>query len=123
MPHSQYQHPRFQLKTPSRLFQKVVWVGAGVLFVMEVLPKKTCTELDSQPGSPGPVGSELGTYNSGRAVGLVAGVYGKLPSAIHVITDLIAPNPPMGISVVSTSTTGHAGLYFPSRPGGSWDSH
>ena len=47
-------------------------------------------ELDSQPGSPGPVKSELNTYNSGKVLGPVAGVYAELPSALHVITDPIA---------------------------------
>ena len=47
-------------------------------------------ELDSQPGSPGPVGSELNTYNPKKVVGLVAGAYTELPSAFHVITGLVA---------------------------------
>ena len=47
-------------------------------------------ELDSQPGLPGPAESELNTYNSGKVLGLVAGAYAELPSAFHVITDLIA---------------------------------
>ena len=47
-------------------------------------------ELDSQPGSPGPVESELNTFNSGKALGFVAGAYAEPSSAFHVITDLIA---------------------------------
>ena len=47
-------------------------------------------ELGSQPGSPGPVESELDTYNSGKVLGLVAGEYAELSSAFHVITDQIA---------------------------------
>ena len=47
-------------------------------------------EHDSQHGSPGPVESELGTYNSGKLVGLVAGAYGELPSLFHVIIGLVA---------------------------------
>ena len=43
-----------------------------------------------QTGSPGPVESELNTYNSGKVLGLVAGAYAELPSAFHVIIDLIA---------------------------------
>ena len=48
-------------------------------------------ELDSQPGSPGPVESELNTCNSGMAVSLVAGAYAELSSAFHVAIGLIAP--------------------------------
>ena len=47
-------------------------------------------ELGSQPGSPGPVESELNNYNSGNVLGLVAGTYAELSSAFHVIIDLIA---------------------------------
>ena len=47
-------------------------------------------ELDSQPGSPGPVESENNTYNSGKVLVLVAGAYAKLPRAFRVIIDLIA---------------------------------
>ena len=47
-------------------------------------------ELDSQPGSPGPVESELKAYNSGKVLGLVTGAYAELSSAFHVIADLIA---------------------------------
>ena len=47
-------------------------------------------ELGSQPGSPGPVESELNTYNSGNVLGLVAGAYAELSSAFHAIIDLIA---------------------------------
>ena len=47
-------------------------------------------EHDSQHGSPGPVESELGTYNSGKLVGLVAGAYAELPSVFHFITGLAA---------------------------------
>ena len=47
-------------------------------------------ELDSLPGSPGPVESELVTYNSGKAVGVVAGAYAEQSSAFHVTTDLAA---------------------------------
>ena len=46
--------------------------------------------LYSQPCSPGPVKSELNTYNTGKVLGLVAGAYAGLSSAFHVITDLIA---------------------------------
>ena len=44
-------------------------------------------ELGSQPGSPGPVESELNTYNPGKVLGLVAGAYAELSSASHVIID------------------------------------
>ena len=47
-------------------------------------------ELGSQPGLPGPVESELNTYNSGNVLGLVAGAYAELSSAFHAIIDLIA---------------------------------
>ena len=47
-------------------------------------------ELDSEPGSTGPCEYELNTYYSGKALGLVAGAYVELPSAFHVIIDLIA---------------------------------
>ena len=47
-------------------------------------------KLDSMPASPGPAESELSTYNSGKFVGLVAGAYGELPGAFHVIIDLLA---------------------------------
>ena len=47
-------------------------------------------ELDSQPGSPGPVESELNTYNSGEVLGLVAGACAELSSTFHVITDVVA---------------------------------
>ena len=47
-------------------------------------------EFDSQPGSPGPVESELKTYNSGKVVCLLAGAYTEPSSAFHVIIDLIA---------------------------------
>ena len=47
-------------------------------------------ELGSQSGSPGPVETELNTYNSGKVLGLVAGAYAELSSAFHVIIDLIA---------------------------------
>ena len=45
-------------------------------------------ELDSLPGSPGPAESELHTYNSGKAAGLIAGAYGAMPSAFDDTTDL-----------------------------------
>ena len=45
-------------------------------------------ELDSQPGLPGPVESELSTYNPGKVLGLVAGAYAELPCAFDVIIDL-----------------------------------
>ena len=47
-------------------------------------------ELDSQPGSPGPVDSELSTFISGKVLGLVTSTYAELPSAFHVIADPIA---------------------------------
>ena len=47
-------------------------------------------ELDSQPGSPEPVESELNIYNSGNALDLVAGAYAELSSAFNAIADLIA---------------------------------
>ena len=47
-------------------------------------------ELGSQPCSPGPVESELNTYNSGNVLGLVAGAYAELSSAFRVIIDQIA---------------------------------
>ena len=43
-----------------------------------------------QPGSPGPVESELKTYNSGNVLGLVAGAYAELSRTFHVIIDLVA---------------------------------
>ena len=47
-------------------------------------------ELDSAPGSPGLVESELNTYNSWKVVGLAACAYAELPGAFHVTTYLIA---------------------------------
>ena len=47
-------------------------------------------KLDSQPGSPGPVESELNTYISGKVLGLVAGAHAELSSAFNAINDLIA---------------------------------
>ena len=47
-------------------------------------------ELDSQPGSPGPVESELNTFKLGKVLGLVAGAYAELSSAFYVIIDLVA---------------------------------
>ena len=39
-------------------------------------------------GSPRPVESELNTCNMGKYLGLFAGAYTEVPSALHVITDL-----------------------------------
>ena len=47
-------------------------------------------ELDEQPGSPGPLESELNTCNSGGVLGLVAGAYAELSSAFFAIIDPIA---------------------------------
>ena len=52
--------------------------------------KSLDAELGAKPGSPGPVESVLNTYNSEKALGLVAGAYAELPSAIHATIDLIA---------------------------------
>ena len=48
------------------------------------------SELGSQPGSPGPVESELNTYNSGNVLGLVVGAYAELTNAFQVIIGQIA---------------------------------
>ena len=48
------------------------------------------TRSVTQPGSPGPVESKLITFSSGNVLGLVAGSYAELPSALHVFIDLIA---------------------------------
>ena len=48
------------------------------------------SELDSKPGSSGPVESELNIKHSGNVVGHVAVAYAELLSAIQVIIDLIA---------------------------------
>ena len=47
-------------------------------------------ELDLKPGSPGPVESELHTYNSRKSLGLVASAYAAVSSAFHSTIDLIA---------------------------------
>ena len=80
-------------------------------------------ELDSQPGSPKPVKSELNTCNSGKALDLVAGAYAELSSAFHVIIDLIASQLADGHLLFFDIDHGTCKSLFLSRSAGAWDSH
>ena len=78
-----------------------------------------------QTGSPGPVESELNTYNSKKVLDLVAGAYSELHSAFHAIIDLIASQladgNPRYFDVDHGTCTCMSN--FLQQAGGAWDSH